>query len=126
MARGSLVIGDPNGHGSVLLLVDEFRESLSEAVEYTVGFQDACCGEVGLCNQFYQRRIPSTCVLYGPPVFGKQLHVSTFSLFFSHFGSSGLGISIIQSSKKGEKPHTCGDHVMWPIIGRGGGIEGCD
>lgn len=69
--RGSLITGDSGGLGSVLLFVDESRESLSEALDYTAGFQDPCCNEVGLCNHFYRRRIPSSCVLYNPPVFGE-------------------------------------------------------
>ena len=76
LTAGSLISTSRDGHGSVLLFLDEDEESFEEAVDYTVGFQDACCGGVGLCSEFYNRRICSTCASYNSPIFCEYYSVS--------------------------------------------------
>ena len=66
---GALVVRDEAGHGSVLILLKS--TNFAEIRANTVGFQNDCCGEVDMCDQFYRRRIPRACTFYRPPRFGK-------------------------------------------------------
>ena len=61
---------DLDGHGSVLTLFNELPR-VSEYMNNTIDFQTDCCGAVGLCDEFYRRRVQKNCTFYTPPKFCK-------------------------------------------------------
>lgn len=60
---------DPNGYGSILFYSLTNRLAFQEYRNNTIRFQEDCCDEVGLCDQFYRRRIPNRCTFYEPSIF---------------------------------------------------------
>ena len=66
---------DVSGEGSVLFETPSFSFAPSEYNETTVSFQNDCCGEVGLCDEFYGRRPTTDCSNYSPPFFSKCIIV---------------------------------------------------
>ena len=67
----ALIVRDLDGHGSVLTLFNELPRA-SEYISNTIDFQTDCCGDVGLCDEFYKRRVPNFCNHYIPPRFRKH------------------------------------------------------
>ena len=61
---------DLDGHGSILTLFNELPR-VSEYISNTIDFQKDCCGAVGLCDEFYRRRVPNFCNFYIPPRISK-------------------------------------------------------
>ena len=68
---------DGHGTGSVLTLFNEFPR-VSEYISSTINFQTDCCGDVGLCLEFYKRRVPNFCTHYFPPRFRKYIAIAGF------------------------------------------------
>ncbi len=74
----SLVSKDTLGHGSILIPSRSFF-SFNEYYKNTIDFQEACCGSVGLCNLFYQQRIPTKCSFYRRPYSGNSIQLKRIS-----------------------------------------------
>ena len=56
--------------GSSMLLYNPLRYS-NESIVYDQQLKQLCCGEAGLCDQFYERRPADNCELYKPQSWGE-------------------------------------------------------